>query len=317
LANKKGIIMALQFRDKQYIADPLFSEKNDRIADDNGFELNLKEISLRHAGIRWGRYINPSERLMTFEPENERIVSHFQMLGSDLSTDKKGLRERQFVIYRESAHPYVLSMAPTHQSAHSFFELIMNNDFFDNLISEESAFLVNFDRHRQLNTFSPEFIAQVTPQMYSIITDMQNAPYTGSLKGLFLETKLMELFLMQIYQLDNKMLASTKLNPGDIERLHYIKLYIGQHFSESLSIISLSKEAGFNQSKLKSGFKELFKTTVFEYVNDCKLKEAKRLLLEEKRYVTEVAYMVGYKYPHYFSAAFKKKFGILPTNLKW
>lgn len=308
--------MAHPFKDKQYITDPLFTEKHDTIADGNGFEMNVKEISLRNAGMRWGRYMNTSERLMTFQADNERIVSHFQMLGSDLSPDKKGLRERQFVIYRESVHPYVLTITPTHESTHSFFELLLSNDFFDNLIHEESAFLMNFDRDKQVNTFSPEFIARITPQMYSIITEMQDAPYCGHLKGLFLETKLMELFLMQIDLLDNKILVPSKLNRADVDRLEYIKLYIEQHFSESLSIIHLSKEAGLNQSKLKSGFKELFKTTVFGYVNELRLKEAKRLLLEEKMYINEVAYIVGYKYPHYFSAAFKKKFGILPTNLK-
>jgi AraC-like DNA-binding protein len=46
------------------------------------------------------------------------------------------------------------------------------------------------------------------------------------------------------------------------------------------------------------------------------MQEAKRLLLEEKMYVNEVAALVGYQHPHHFTAAFRKKFGLVPTDLK-
>jgi AraC-like DNA-binding protein len=306
--------MECQYKGRQYSA--AFTEKDDIVSDDTGFKMNLKEISLGEVGMRWGEYVNPTERLMTFHSDKEHVVSHFQMYGSDVSSEKTGLLEKQFVVYRESIQPYDLCMAPTNKSSRSFFELIMSNHFFNNLISEESIFLKYFDSYKPVNTFSPEFIAQITPRMYAVISEMHNAPYRGNLKGLFLEAKLLELFLMQIYQLDNRILLSPKIKTGDIERLQYIKAYLDCHFAESLSIIMLSREAGINQTKLKNGFKELFKTTVFGYINELRLKEAKRLLLEEKMCVNEVAYTVGYKYPHYFSAAFKKKFGILPASLR-
>jgi AraC-like DNA-binding protein len=44
--------------------------------------------------------------------------------------------------------------------------------------------------------------------------------------------------------------------------------------------------------------------------------EAHRLLLDEQMYVNEVADLVGYKHPHHFTAAFKRKFGIMPKELK-
>jgi AraC-like DNA-binding protein len=43
---------------------------------------------------------------------------------------------------------------------------------------------------------------------------------------------------------------------------------------------------------------------------------AKLLIQEEGKYITEVARVLGYKNPHHFSAAFKKKFGIIPSAIK-
>jgi AraC-like DNA-binding protein len=43
---------------------------------------------------------------------------------------------------------------------------------------------------------------------------------------------------------------------------------------------------------------------------------AMRLIREDQKFVTEAARILGYKNPHHFSAAFKKKFGICPSAVK-
>lgn len=101
-----------------------------------------------------------------------------------------------------------------------------------------------------------------------------------------------------------------------MECLHWIRDYIDLHYDEPCPIIDLARKAGINQMKLKNGFKELFNTTVFGYLSDVRMQEAKRLLLDEKMYVGEVADRVGYKYPHHFTAAFRKRFGVLPREVR-
>jgi AraC-like DNA-binding protein len=133
----------------------------------------------------------------------------------------------------------------------------------------------------------------------------------------YLEAKAIELFLLQVKQLDQRdQAALSKLKPADIESLHAIREYITLHCDHPFSIIELARKAGINQTKLKSGFKELFNTTVFGYLGDIRMQEAKRLLLEEKLYVSEVAERIGYKHPHHFTAAFRKKFGMAPGSFR-
>ena len=45
-----------------------------------------------------------------------------------------------------------------------------------------------------------------------------------------------------------------------------------------------------------------------------RLKKAAQLLKEGKCGIVEIAYMVGFSSPSYFSSCFKKQFGVLPKD---
>ena len=75
----------------------------------------------------------------------------------------------------------------------------------------------------------------------------------------------------------------------------------------------LSKRVCLNEFKLKKGFKELFGVPVYTYVLDKRL-ELARDLLEKKLYVSDVANLVGYGNMSHFAAAFRKKYGVNPSD---
>lgn len=108
----------------------------------------------------------------------------------------------------------------------------------------------------------------------------------------------------------------TGLKGKDKELIQEVRIYLEEHPDSTKSIIDLSRMVGINQNKLKRGFKELFNNTIFGFMTDVRMEKAKRLLLEEKMFVNEVADVVGYKHPHHFAAAFKRKFGYLPGELR-
>ena len=51
-----------------------------------------------------------------------------------------------------------------------------------------------------------------------------------------------------------------------------------------------------------------------ELLKAFRLTRAKNLLVQRKLTISEVAYLVGYDLPNSFSRAFKKQFGISPTE---
>jgi AraC-like DNA-binding protein len=208
-------------------------------------------------------------------------------------------------------------MSPTYGGTRLFFELLFSEEFFKNLFTPESGFMTRFQENKTVNRPLPDFLAAMQPAMYAVINEMRNAPYSGSLKGLYLEAKAIELFLAQVSQLDRSFRGrQPAIKPADSDALYAVKNYIDVHYHECCSIAGLARMACINQTKLKSGFKALFGTTVFAYVNNLRMQEAKRLLLDEKLPVGEVAERTGYVHPHHFAAAFKRKFGVLPGSMK-
>jgi len=76
----------------------------------------------------------------------------------------------------------------------------------------------------------------------------------------------------------------------------------------------LANRVGTNQTSLKKGFKEVYGLPIFEFIKELKMREAKRLLLETRLLIGDIAEKLGYKNTTHFSAAFKKKFGKSPTE---
>lgn len=76
----------------------------------------------------------------------------------------------------------------------------------------------------------------------------------------------------------------------------------------------LAKLAGLNEFQLKVGFKKVYGNTVYGYLFDHKMDQARLLLDTEKFQVNEVAYRIGYSNPSHFIAAFRKKFGVTPKK---
>jgi AraC-like DNA-binding protein len=70
-----------------------------------------------------------------------------------------------------------------------------------------------------------------------------------------------------------------------------------------------------NEFKLKKYFKQAFHTSVFQLLQEERLKMAKRLLYEGEKNVSMIAYELGYAHPQHFNRAFKKQFGIAPGEL--
>jgi AraC-like DNA-binding protein len=106
------------------------------------------------------------------------------------------------------------------------------------------------------------------------------------------------------------------LQKHDVEKIYEAKSFVERHLNEPCSLLELSRHVGINDFKLKKEFKEIFGTTVFGYLNDLRMEEARRMLSEENRTINEVAKFVGYKNQTHFTVAFKKKYGILPRYLK-
>lgn len=158
----------------------------------------------------------------------------------------------------------------------------------------------------------------ITPAMKQVLAQIRDCEFAGTLKRLFIEAKVIELLTLQIGQIASLQESYKGLKQVDIDKLNEVRSLLAENIYSPYSIEELSKTAGINRTKLQEGFKELFGTTIFRFITDMRLDEARQQIQDKslKLTISEIAAMTGYKNPQHFTAAFKRRFGFLPKDLK-
>ncbi|MRG45578.1 helix-turn-helix domain-containing protein [Chitinophaga sp. SYP-B3965] len=159
----------------------------------------------------------------------------------------------------------------------------------------------------------------ITPRMLQVIDEVRHCHFTGGLKKLFLQSKSIELLALQSEQIEIATRNShevNKLSRTDEERIYHARDLLLAHAQDPLSLMDLARKAGINEFKLKSGFRKVFDTTVFGYLSDHRLEQAKQMMREGIFSFTDIADELGYSSLQHFSNAFRKKFGVSPSELK-
>ena len=116
----------------------------------------------------------------------------------------------------------------------------------------------------------------------------------------------------RLYEESNKQIAET--NEHDIYRkaLQYIK----EHYTEGITVADVSKHINYSESYFGYAFKKKYKMTVSQYVRELQLAKSKDLLENTSFSVSSVASYVGFDDFNYFSALFKKHFGLSPKEYR-
>jgi len=150
--------------------------------------------------------------------------------------------------------------------------------------------------------------------MQTTLRQIIDCPYRGITKRIFLESKALELLTLQLHQRTEQRQPSTcrTLHADDVERLHHARDILMRDIQNPPSLMDLARQVGINDYKLKSGFRQIFGTTVFGYLQTCRMERAKQLLAEQQLSIAAIAHTVGYASQSQFCHAFKLRYGITP-----
>jgi AraC family transcriptional regulator, transcriptional activator of the genes for pyochelin and ferripyochelin receptors len=159
----------------------------------------------------------------------------------------------------------------------------------------------------------------ITPMMQLVLQQMLQCPLRGTLKQMYLESKVLELLSLQFGQwveTEAPAKRSYLFRLDDKERLHHAKAILNKTYQNPPSLLELAQQVKLNDFKLKRGFKELFQTTVFGYVQYLRMEQAKQLLSGTELMIAEIAQQVGYESTSYFGYLFKREFGMTPKTYR-
>jgi AraC-like DNA-binding protein len=311
---------------KQIVEQPLVTEKREVYSFPFG---NAEMVQLAFSGIYivYGDMMLYETKKLNFEitGEIDLVEMHFTLQGDGMLKNLLSGKEHHFKTNQHNLH-YAPQFAGTGQygglDRYKFFEVHFTTRFFLELAKDSSPSLMRFAEKivggTDLDLFRENM--PISFAMHQCINDIMHANFTGGLKLLFLQSKCIELLTLQsqMYEDADKAALTSSLicKPGqDTESIHYACEYLLQHAAQPPSLSELARIAGINEFKLKQGFKALYNNTVFGYLTDYKLTQAKELLISNVP-IKDVADRLGYSSVQHFNSAFRKKFGMPPGKAK-
>lgn len=143
----------------------------------------------------------------------------------------------------------------------------------------------------------------------------KDAPFGSSqLTKNYLETLLVKL---QRSEKSETKLSRNLINgmyvPCEVEE---IIRHLNANLYNRVSLKSISSVLSKSESTIKKQFSAYMKTGIIDYFNDLKIREAKRLICENKYNFAEISDMLSFDTPQYFSKCFKKRTGFSPREYK-
>ena len=93
--------------------------------------------------------------------------------------------------------------------------------------------------------------------------------------------------------------------------------YINKNYSNPyLSLGEIADSVFMTPNYMNGLFKKKFGTTVGQYITNVRIESAKKLIMDRSIKLSEVAVMVGYNDPGYFTKAFRKNVGMSPKDFR-
>jgi len=268
-------------------------------------------------------YMEADQPFSLFDSSPKETAESVFVLQGDVESQFSNLREPLYFGKQQHNIQYNVDFSGSHIIHSRRFHactITYHADYLNSLAeTETSGALGLFSKHLQKKT---NFLGAAgalcwQQRMAELIQAIRQCPFEGITRYIFTESKLLELFVLQMEQVHSQQFNAVDehWSPSDKEKLYAVKEFIATSCLEPLSLKSLTYRFGINEFKLKKGYKHFFNTTVFGDIHRLRMQQARQLLADQVMNVTEVAYHIGYNNLSSFSYAFKKTFGYNPGSL--
>lgn len=162
---------------------------------------------------------------------------------------------------------------------------------------------------------TPTFVWQVPGFVLTGIAHSQQ-PGIGELsRKLLLEGLMYQLLGHGLNHRQQQLTCRTLPTGGERARLESVRIVLEQSPEREYTLAQLAAQAAMSPSSLRSKFRQAYGCTVFDYLRDCRLEQARRYLLEGHS-VQQAAWMSGYQHASNFSTAFRRRYGLSPGDVR-
>ena len=131
-------------------------------------------------------------------------------------------------------------------------------------------------------------------------------------------SEMLEMYLKQVFiMLERYFANAARTEPiRVIEEIDKATKYFNEHYNEDINIEEYTQKNYVSISWFIRAFKQCTGSTPMQYILSKRISNAETLLLDHSYNITEIAQIVGYDNPLYFSRIFKKIKGLSPSEYR-
>jgi AraC-like DNA-binding protein len=265
------------------------------------------------------RFVNENENTLKFQEAvgQEFIQFHFCQKGSGSFEFNEGtyqlpLMPKTVNLLYNPSKPLPIDLKLSNYS--SVVSLVISIKKFHGLFSEDADHIHFLSPEN--NTKKYYDTRNITPAMSVVLSQILEAKIHESIKPLYFKGKVYELLSLFFNKNEDTDVEQCPflVDEENVRKIRKAKEIILNQMTEPPTLQGLASEIGLNVKKLKEGFKQIYGDTVFGYLLDFKMNEA-RSMLDTKQYnINEISIKLGYSTSSHFISAFKKKFGTTPKK---
>ena len=143
-------------------------------------------------------------------------------------------------------------------------------------------------------------------------------PVSGTLLRHWISAKYDELLCVGLQILKNSgSHAETPVVDTDLpysKKIHRARTLLSMEYANPPPLPKLAQQLGISETRLKSGFKSMFGTTIMQYCIHQRIEAAKLLLADNRLSIADIGNIVGYEDHSAFSRAFRRACGQTPKG---
>lgn len=296
--------------------------RTDFLFEMNGGRAEYTILGGRNYFAEWGRYRFGRGLALAAWMDRPLVELHFQLEGATPS-----LQNSLGIDFELHAGQSNLSFLPPLDGSFELkgdadgaaFSIVLSKAFFVDLAGRHPHLLekcmTRMDREEPFTLRADHF--QITPRMRAVIQRIREHDACHGAGSLFLEAQVLELLSLQFAQLERPTPTHNgHLSRSDADRIRAAAGLLIERMDNPPTVVELARYALMNEFKLKQGFREIFGTSPYAYMLEHKLELARMYLLDTDWSIAAISRRVGYRDPAHLTNAFRKRFGMRPSDLR-
>jgi AraC-like DNA-binding protein len=219
-------------------------------------------------------------------------------------------KQNQIQIYCSSRQDFILELDQSDKT--DIFIVFIADFFLKRYLSNSDIEPIDFIYNKIQKELSMELVNSFSIDALSLYIIEKIKQKQTNMNSIKCEHNIIE-FMIHCFSLFD--FYDNTINQDDLIIVKKAKDYLLKNFASAPTIKELAHICATNETKLKKIFKQVYKITIYEYIQKLRLEEANLLLRDKILNIGEISKKVGYKHQGNFSKLFFNHFGVYPKDL--